>query len=96
MPFEADGRWFSNRGQVPTDNADNNVIEALATDGGEDCLVRRAAFRGDKFVATFKFEWNADVSHRLPGPLALARRLLGDRDRCPSDGKSRLYKRQNV
>jgi hypothetical protein len=92
-PFEADGRWFCNRGQVRADNADNNVVEAYATDGGEDCLVRRG-FRGDKFVATFKFKWNADVS---PGFLV---RWLSPGDYLAiaigaSDGKTRLYKRQD-
>jgi hypothetical protein len=34
-------------------DSDNNLIEAYATDGQEDVLVRRG-FRGDKFVALFK------------------------------------------
>jgi hypothetical protein len=45
--FEVDGRYFCSRGQVRTDNSDNNVLEPYATDGLED-------FRGDKFVATYR------------------------------------------
>jgi hypothetical protein len=40
-PFEADGLYFCSRGEVRTDNSDNNVIEAYATDGLEDVIVRR-------------------------------------------------------
>jgi hypothetical protein len=36
-----DGRYFCSRGEVRTDNSDNNLIEAYATDGQEDVLVRR-------------------------------------------------------
>ena len=43
-----------------TDNSDNNVIEAYATDGQEDVIIRRG-FRGDKFMVTYKFQWNAST-----------------------------------
>jgi hypothetical protein len=47
------------------ENSDNNVLEAYGTDGTEDCIVRRG-FRGDKYVATFKFKWNGNT---WPGSL---------------------------
>ena len=56
---QADGLYFCSRGEVRTDNSNNNVIEAHATDGLEDVIVRRG-FRGDLYVATFKFKWNND------------------------------------
>jgi hypothetical protein len=60
-PFEVDGKWQASRGEARVDNADNNVLEIYSTDGLEDVLVRRG-FRGDKYVATFKFKWNATTS----------------------------------
>jgi len=38
---QADGLYFCSRGEVRTDNSNNNVIEAHATDGLEDVIVRR-------------------------------------------------------
>jgi len=52
-PFEVDGLYFCSRGEVRTDNSNNNVIEAYATDGLEDVIVRRGV-RADTYVATFK------------------------------------------
>ena len=79
-------------GEVRVDNSNNNVLEAYGTDGVEDCIVRRG-FRGDKYVATFKFTWNND-SH--PGWLV---RWLSPGDYLalgidPSDDKTRFYRGQ--
>jgi len=95
-PFETDGGCFSTRGEVRTDNADNNVIEAYATDGQEDVIVRRG-FRGDKFVATYKFKWNGST---FPGFLV---RWLSPGDYLAvavvtsgfSGTRAELFRRQN-
>jgi RHS repeat-associated protein len=91
-PFEVDGKWQASRGEARVDNSDNNVLEIYSTDGQEDVLVRRG-FRGDKYVATFKFKWNATTS---PGWLV---RWLSPGDYLAiavsgSDRKARLYKRE--
>jgi YD repeat-containing protein len=91
-PFEVDGKWQASRGEVRVDNSDNNVLEIYSTDGLEDVLVRRG-LRGDKYVATFKFKWNATTS---PGWLV---RWLSPGDYLAiavssSDRKARLYKRE--
>jgi hypothetical protein len=44
-----------------TEDGEKNVLEAYGTDGVEDCILRRG-FRADKYVATFKFTWNASTS----------------------------------
>ena len=73
-PFVADGLYFcttldsalhrqGRASEVRVDNPNNNVLETYGTDGVEDCIVRRG-FRGDKYVATFKFTWN---NHSHPG-----------------------------
>jgi hypothetical protein len=55
-----DGRWFCDKGNARVDDSDSNVLEAYGTDEVEDCIIRRG-FRGDKYVATFKFTWNANT-----------------------------------
>ena len=75
-----------------TDNGDNNVLEAYATDGLEDCIIRRG-FRGGTFVATYKFKWNDSstpgflVRWLTPGDY-LALGISAD------DDKPRLYRRR--
>jgi hypothetical protein len=56
-PFEVDGRWFCNLAAAQVDASDSNVLEARSTSYMPYHLVRRG-FRGDKYVATFKFKWN--------------------------------------
>ena len=63
-PFEVDGRWFCDKGNVRVDDSDNNVLEAYGTDGVEDCLTRRG-LRADKYVATYKFKWTTSNSPGL-------------------------------
>jgi RHS repeat-associated protein len=91
-PFEVDGKWQASRGKARVDDSDNNVLEIYGTDGQEDVLMRRG-FRGDKYVATFKFKWNATTS---PGWVV---RWLSPGDYLAiavsaSDRKARLYKRE--
>jgi len=38
---QADGLYFCSRGEVRTDNSNNNVLEAYNTGGLEECIVRR-------------------------------------------------------
>jgi hypothetical protein len=45
-PFEADGRWFSNTGDVRVDDSDNNVLETYGSYEGWRTIVRRG-FRAD-------------------------------------------------
>ncbi|MBL8880219.1 MAG: hypothetical protein JNG88_13960, partial [Phycisphaerales bacterium] len=95
-PYEADGRWFSDKGAVRVDDSNNNVLEMYnrAADTLDRCAVRRG-FRGDKFVGTFRFQWNGS-SGTSPGFLI---RWLNPGDYlaiavAASDGKPRLYKRE--
>ncbi len=85
-------RWRWSAAISRSANSNSGVAEAYAADAGEDCLVRRG-FRGDKFVATFKFKWNNDV-----GPGFLVRWLSpGDYLAIAipaADRKGRLYKRE--
>ena len=91
-PYEVDGRWFSDRGDVRVDFGDNNVLETFGSDIGSRTMVRRG-FRGDKFVLTYRFKW--DTGMRKPGVLV---RWLSPGDwlaiEVPSsDGKARLRRR---
>ncbi|MFO0838006.1 MAG: hypothetical protein U1D55_05720 [Phycisphaerae bacterium] len=77
------------------DNADNNVLETFGSDYQGRCVVRRG-FRGEKFVATFKFKWNGSSS-TSPGFLV---RWLNPGDWVAvcvksSDGKARLDRRKD-
>jgi hypothetical protein len=56
-PFEVDGRWFSNTGDLRVDSSDNNVLETYGSCDGWRTIVRRG-FRADKYVATYKFKWS--------------------------------------
>ena len=90
-PYEVDGLYFSDRGNVRVDNSDNNVLETFGSSTFDRCIVRRGS-RMDEYVATFKFKWNNATS---PGWLA---RWLSPGDFYAvaikqSDGKARLYKR---
>ena len=92
-PFEVDGRWFCDKGNVRVDDSDNNVLEAYGTDGVEDCLTRRG-LRADKYVATYKFKWTTNNS---PGFVV---RWLSPGDYLVlavsgTDRKARLYQRQD-
>ncbi|MFO0838005.1 MAG: hypothetical protein U1D55_05715 [Phycisphaerae bacterium] len=94
-PYEVDGKWFADVGDVRVDNADNNVLETFGSDYQERCVVRRG-FRGEKFVATFRFKWNGGSS-TSPGFLV---RWLNPGDWVAvyvksSDGKARLDRRKD-
>ncbi|MCG3125448.1 MAG: hypothetical protein CHACPFDD_00270 [Phycisphaerae bacterium] len=62
-PYEADGRWFSDKAEVQIDDSNNNLLRsssATSTEYYDTCIVRRG-FRAGKYVATFRFKW-------APGP----------------------------
>ena len=89
-PFEVDGRWFASDGGVTVDDADNNVLK-FPSDNPYEMLAIRRGFRGDEFVATYKFKWNATS---WPGVVV---RWLNPREfltvwLSPDDGKAYLYR----
>ena len=89
-PFEVDGRWFASDGGVTVDDSDNNVLK-FPSDNPYEMLAIRRGFRGDEFVATYKFKWNATS---WPGVVV---RWLNPREfltvwLSPDDGKAYLYR----
>ncbi|MCG3126249.1 MAG: hypothetical protein CHACPFDD_01079 [Phycisphaerae bacterium] len=95
-PYEADGRWFSDKAEVQIDDSNNNLLRsssATSTEYYDTCIVRRG-FRAGKYVATFRFKWAPGPS---PGFLV---RWVNPGDWLAvmvkaADGKAWLYKRVN-
>ena len=57
-PYEVDGRWFCERGDVSIDTV-NNRLKSASTASREIPIVRRGS-RIDKYVATVQFRWTTN------------------------------------
>ncbi|MCG3129270.1 MAG: hypothetical protein CHACPFDD_04191 [Phycisphaerae bacterium] len=95
-PYEADGKWFSDKAEVQVDQSDNNLLKSSSATSNETtdtCIVRRG-FRAGKYVATFRFKWAPGPS---PGFLV---RWVNPGDWLAvmvraADGRAWVYKRVN-
>ncbi|MCG3129245.1 MAG: hypothetical protein CHACPFDD_04166 [Phycisphaerae bacterium] len=95
-PYEADGRWFSDKAEVQIDESNSNLLRsssATSTEYYDTCIVRRG-FRAGKYVATFRFKWSPGPS---PGFLV---RWVNPGDWLAvmvkaADSKAWVYKRVN-
>ena len=81
-PFEVDGKWFCNAGEVRVDNSNSNLLEAYGTGGLEDEIVRRG-FRGDKLGGAGV---SPAIDRRDAGPTLQVHLKRDDQARLPAGG----------